>query len=191
MKYRIKKTKNKTKNKTKYSLRKNILASAISLCLPYSLQAANFDVTVSTDNGTGLIKNTLSWAILQANTEDGDDTITLSTDVIITGVMKRLIDSNVLIQSNDINARNSISGNNQFRPFFIKSGQVTIQHIDIKNSIGVGGNSDTGSPGAGMGGAIFIYDGNVNISHVAIVNSIAVGGLDLADNSNTSGGGGM
>jgi len=38
-------------------------------------QAAIFNVTESQYDGTGLVQNTLSWSILQANTTVGDDVI--------------------------------------------------------------------------------------------------------------------
>lgn len=179
----------KTNTKTINQFRKNVLATAISICLPLSSQAANFDVTISDDDGTGLVANTLSWAILQANTTAGDDTISITTDVNLTGVMKSLIDSNVSIQ--DTTGSNYISAANTYRPFFIKSGRVILNNLRMLNTRAKGGSSDEGAPGAGMGGAIFIYDGDVSINNVRIDNAMASGGDDLNDGSSTRGGGGM
>jgi hypothetical protein len=181
----------KLKTKKTNKFRTNILASAISICLPCSLQAANFNVTAANDDGTGSVANTLSWAIIGANSDPGDDTITLVNDITITGVMKRLVNSNVVIQSADAINRKTISGGDLYRPLFIKSGTVTIQNLNISNGLAKGGDSDDGAPGAGMGGSIFIYDGNVNLKNISITNSTAVGGDNLANNSGIYGGGGM
>lgn len=160
------------------------LAIATALALP-TVNAATFNVTEANDNGTGLIANTLSWAILQANTTAGADTIELNTDVAITGVMKRLIDSDTSLQSDA--TRRTIDGNSQFRPLFVKSGQVTIQDVDIDNGLARGGAAFRGGLGAGLGGAIFIYEGDVSLSGMNLNNSVAVGGIA----GGSFGGGGM
>lgn len=174
--------------KTANSQSKNskTLPYAIALVLTTPLtQAATFNVTEAQDDGTGLVANTLSWAILQANTTAGADTIELNTDVTITGVMKRLIDSDTTLQSDA--TRRTIDGNNQFRPLFIKSGQVTIQNLDIENGRAQGGRASMGGKGAGLGGSVFVYDGNVAFSQVEIVDSISVGG----QHGGSNGGAGM
>ena len=144
-----------------------------------------FNVTQTTDDGTGLVDNSLSWAILQANTSPGTDNIILNTDVTLTGVMKRLVDSNLNIFSDA--QRRTIDGNNQFRPLFIKSGQVNIQNIDLQNGRAEGGDSGDGGKGAGLGGTIFLYDGELSLSDVTISGSTATGGFI----GGGSGGGGM
>ncbi|WP_395375230.1 hypothetical protein [Marinicella sp. W31] len=166
------------------NLAKNRLTQAMCLLLPSLNHAAEFNVTVGIDDGTGTIPQTLSWSILQANTTPGSDVITLDTDVTISGVMKRLIDSDVTITSNGSDRR-SINGDGLYRPLFVKSGTVTISNVDI-----ISGHAEGGSPGgAGLGGALFIYDGLVTISNVTINNSIALGnsGSQIAE----QGGGGM
>jgi len=170
--------------------KRSLLASAISMCLPCSLLAANFTVSEQYDDGTGNVVNTLSWAIAQANATAGDDTIILDIDVISDGVMTRLIDSNMTIQSADSNNRHYINGNATYRPLFIKSGTVTLQNINIDNGLAKGGDSGVGAPGSGMGGGLFIYDGNVSINNVDFNTSIALGGDDLSG-TYTRGGGGM
>ena len=146
-------------------------------------ESTNFQVTAANDDGTGLTADTLSWAILQANENSGGDVITLTTDITLIGVMTRLIDSDVTIQSDQ--TKRSISGGNQFRPLFIKSGNVAIKNIDIQSGLAKGG----GLSGAGLGGAIFIYSGQVNISHVTIGHSMAQGGSNSSRYGD--GGGGM
>ena len=68
------------------------LVIATALGLSTTSYAENYDVTVATDNGTGDTASTLSWAIRQTNVNPDADTITLKTNVTITGVMKTLID---------------------------------------------------------------------------------------------------
>lgn len=162
----------------KNSFKQSIIAPLTFISFPFILEAAVFEVNQPTDDGTGLIPNTLSWTILQANTQSGTDIINLNTDVTITGVMKRLIDSDLILKSNGV--RRTIDGNDQFRPLFIKSGQVTITNLDINNSraqggvsIGNHGGTSSFSKGAGMGGAIFIYGGTINLFNMGINESTA------------------
>ncbi|EDN72702.1 secreted protein [Beggiatoa sp. SS] len=90
------------------------LSIAAALSLSTQVYAENFEITKTTDNGKGKTPNTLSWAIQEANTLAGDDTITFKTHVTIDGVMKTLIDSNITFIGNQA----IIDGNNQYRPFF-------------------------------------------------------------------------
>ncbi len=169
-------------------LLKHPLSLTISCVLGHSIAtAATIPVTQTADDGTGLIENTLSWAILQANETDGDDVIELHTDITLTGVPKRLIDSNITIQG--FNTKKTVNGNNQFRPLFIKSGAVNLNNLEITNGMAKGGGSLKGGAGAGLGGALFIYDGLVQLNDVTFSNNAAQGG-DL-NVPNAQGGGGM
>jgi len=155
---------------------------------------ANFAVTNSTDNGQGDVEGSLSWAIASANAVAGDDIITLETDVTLTGEMQQLIDSNVTVNgsgsSSDGDQARNISGNNTYRPLFIKSGNVTIRNVDINNGLAKGENGNAGGGGgAGLGGGLFIYSGNVKLSNVDIENNAAVGGD--GGSSGFGGGGGF
>lgn len=172
-----------------YSKGYKFLGSAISVALSLStpVYADNYDVTATNDDGTGNTTNSLSWAIWQANTNHGTDTITLKTDMTVTGVMKRLINSNVTLQSDD--TVRTISGGNTYRPLFIKSGTVNIRNINLNNGLAKGGDSNIGGGGAGLGGALFVYSGTVNIDSVTFSNNTAQGGLGNVGNG--SGGGGM
>ncbi|MEO1208493.1 MAG: Calx-beta domain-containing protein [Cyanobacteria bacterium J06638_20] len=152
---------------------------------------ANFNVTVANDDGSATIENTLSWAIRQAN-QGGDDTdtITLQTDVTLTGVMQALIDSNINIIGNG----NTVDGDDNdddegFRPFFVRSGTVTLSDLTITDGIAEGGSSYEGGGGAGMGGGLFIYDGTVTLDGVTFSDNIARGGSILA--AGGTGGGGL
>jgi len=168
--------------------KKKALISALSILLPITSFSLNFDVTEMTDDGTGNSINSLSWALLQANTSPGDDSITLKTDVKITGVMKRLLDSNITLQSDA--TQRVIDGDNKFRPLFIKSGNVIIKNIDMVNGLAKGGDSQGGGGGAGMGGSLFIYDGNVFLENMNVSQSKAVSGSGTGAPGYTSGGGG-
>ncbi|HPY42245.1 MAG TPA: hypothetical protein PLM98_17090, partial [Thiolinea sp.] len=182
-------------------LKRHLLALAVStgLGLGGTVQAANFDVTVMQDQGDGTDPTntgTLSWAIRQANATAGTDTITLKTDVVVQGVMKSLIDSDLTLQ-NDGSPR-SISGSNTYRPLFIKSGTVKIKNLTLKDGKAKGGDSYHGGGGAGLGGALFVYQGNVSLEGVDFVNNQAIGGsggvaaIDATGNSHYgAGGGGM
>ncbi|WP_154222174.1 choice-of-anchor D domain-containing protein [Marinicella rhabdoformis] len=164
------------------------LTSAIAFALTcQTCTAESIEVSEATDDGTGLIENSLSWAIHQANINETHDIIELQTDVLLTGVMKRLIDSDVTIESSG--ARKHINGNQQFRPLFIKSGQVTINNVDIIDGSAIGGNSSKGGAGAGLGGGLFIYDGQVKLNNITFDNNQSKGGL--INQSNIQGGGGM
>jgi len=149
--------------------------------------AANYDVTVSNDNGTGGTANTLSWAIMQANQNAGADTI---TDVTITGVMKTLLNSDITIKSDS--TKRKIDGNNQYRPLFIKSGTVVIENVTIEKGLAKGGDSRYGGGGAGLGGALFMYGGNVTIRDVDFKDNNATGGSSgVSGGYYAAGGGGI
>ncbi|WP_141292903.1 DUF4347 domain-containing protein, partial [Planktothrix agardhii] len=154
----------------------------------YEYTLANFDVTVANDNGTGTVAGTLSKAILDANTAAGDDTITLQTNVTVTGVMKTLINSNIDFIGNN----NSVSGGNTFRPFFVKQGTVNFSNMTVTNSRAQGGAAYDGGRGAGMGGGLFIYNGTVGVNNVTFSNNTAIGGTGAgASYGGGYGGGGM
>lgn len=179
------------------------LALAVALALSGQTAQAAVDcwVTVGTDDGTGNTPNTLSWAIKTANGDSYDgqthvgsgcnyNEILLKTDVVITGVMQRLIDSNVtLFGWNNPNPNFSISGNNAYRPLFVKSGRVNIVEVSLLNGKAQGGDSRYGGAGAGLGGALFVYNGNVTLDRVTLTNNTAAGGG--FNDAMGQGGGGM
>ena len=157
-------------------------------------------VTATTDDGSGLGPGTLSRAIAIANNGNNIDdpypnghpgggclnnTITLLTDVTITGTMRRLIDSNITLQS-DATPR-TIDGNGSFRPLFVKSGTATIANLTLANGLARGGNGGKGGGGAGLGGALFVYDGTVTVANVRFTGNSAIGGTQ----GGFRGGGGM
>src|SRR4028119_1758860 len=74
-------------------------------------QMTTFSVTSATDNGLGNTPGTLSYAILQANQLAGDDTISMNTDVRVTGVMKTLVNSNITIVGNNHSLSGDVNNN--------------------------------------------------------------------------------
>ena len=168
---------------------KNTAVATAMMSVPWFAQAVEFNVTEAQDDGTGMVTSTLSWAILQANTAAGSDLITLNTDVTLTGVMKRLIDSDVVIQSDG--TQRTISGANNYRPLFIKSGTVEINNLRIINGRAQGGATSKGGPGAGLGGGLFVYDGDVTLTDVEMNNHRAIGVSRYESQTGPYGGGGM
>ncbi|CAD5953597.1 DUF4347 domain-containing protein [Planktothrix agardhii] len=153
----------------------------------YEYTLANFNVTVADDDGTGTLAGTLSKAILDANKAAGDDTITLQTNVTVKGVMKTLVNSNIDFIGNN----HTVSGDNAFRPFFVKSGTVNFSNMTVTNSRAQGGAAYDGGRGAGMGGGLFIYNGTVGVNNVTFSNNTAIGGTGAGAYSGGYGGGGM
>jgi len=148
----------------------------------YDFSLANFDVTFITDAGSGGKNNTLSWAINQANTTPGDDIITLRNDVVFSLPPTIAIDSNIVINGGgySVSGDRTNSGTNDsgdVRPFFIKSGSVTLSNLTITGGRAEGGNGFGGGGGAaGMGGGLFISDGTVTLNNVKFTNNFAIGG---------------
>jgi len=187
--------------------RRGRLALAIALALSGTAARAALDcaVTVRADDGTGGTAGTLSWAIMTANHGTTPNApypsghpgggctgnlIELRTDVTIQGVMKRLIDSDVTLQS-DATTR-TISGKDSYRPLFVKSGTVTIRNLTLSHGKAKGGDSGLGGGGAGLGGALFVYSGAVMIQDVRFTSNNATGGSLFADAAGGGrGGGGM
>lgn len=172
--------------------------------VPTPVSPSNCTVSQSADNGSGNTPGTLSWAIATANNGGGtaypnghpgggclNNTITLTSNVTLNGVMQPLIDSNVILQS-AAGSSYSISGNNAFRPLFIKSGTVTLQNLSVSNGLAQGGNSVYGGGGAGLGGALFVYGGTVTVENVAFTSNVATGGqVSQPTGGGALGGGGM
>ncbi len=154
---------------------------------------AIFRVNQATDNGLGDTAGTLSWAIFEAKKDPAAATIVLETDVTITDVMKRLINSDITITGDDpdtpVIETATISGGEEFRPLFVKSGTVNLNNLTLTNGKALGGSSNQGGGGAGMGGALFIYDGTVTIENAQFTNNTAQGGSGGVTTLSYGGGG--
>ncbi|HQD57480.1 MAG TPA: IPTL-CTERM sorting domain-containing protein [Candidatus Competibacteraceae bacterium] len=193
--------------KTPHSFTPHRLAAAVVLALsgPSAL-AADFYVGANSDPGDSDPASldcsnasnttcTLSAAIYAANQASGSDTIFLTTDVTLTGIMLRLIDSDMTLDGQG----HTIDGGG-FRPLFVKSGTVTIKNMVISNGLAQGGagyysynghDYGGGGGGAGLGGALFIYSGTVTVSDTTFNANKAQGGLSNPVHDGGAGGGGM
>ncbi|HOB62594.1 MAG TPA: IPTL-CTERM sorting domain-containing protein [Candidatus Competibacteraceae bacterium] len=192
--------------RTPHSFTPHRLATAVVLALsgPSAL-AADFYVGANSDPGDSDPASldcsnasnttcTLSAAIYAANQASGSDTIFLTTDVTLTGIMQRLIDSDMTldgqghtIEGGDPNS--PLIFQNHYRPFFVKSGTVTIKNMTLHDGVAKGGNSGGGGGGgAGLGGALFVYNGNVTVENVIFSDNIAQGGEGGTNRQGGSGG---
>jgi len=194
--------------RTPHSFAPHRLATAVVLALsgPSAL-AADFYVGANSDPGDSDPASldcsnasnttcTLSAAIYAANQASGGDTIFLTTDVTLTGIMQRLIDSDMTLDGQG----HTIDGGG-FRPLFVKSGTVTIKNMTISNGLAQGGSGyyrydsrnygGGGGGGAGLGGALFIYSGTVTVRDTTFNANKAQGGLSNTILSGSAGGGGM
>ncbi|EAW35711.1 DUF4347 domain-containing protein [Lyngbya sp. PCC 8106] len=154
----------------------------------YPFVLATFDVSQPTDDGTGNLPGTLSWAIQQANQTAGDDTISFNTNVRLNldPSLKRiqpLINSNI----NFIGNNKTISGDNdndgvidlngEDRPLlFINSGVVSFEDLTFTGGVAKGGSSLSGGGGAGLGGGLFINSGDITLDNVTFEKNYAIGG---------------
>jgi hypothetical protein len=131
----------------------------------------------------------LKTAIETANTNDGNDTITLTGDIILANHLP-LIRSNIDFIGNGY----TLNGDNKYRVFFILSGHVTMENFTIANGLAQGGHGvDNAGGGAGMAGAIFVNKGsNVILNNVHFLNNKAQGGDGgIFENGLSGGGGGL
>lgn len=85
-----------------------------------------------------------------------------------------------------------IDGGSLYRAFFVESGTVTIENLQIQHARAIGGNGGKavygagGGGGAGLGGAVFIDGASVTIANDYFLDDTAVGGKGGGD-SNTAG----
>lgn len=148
--------------------------------------ANTYSVSVTADDGTGTVADTLSWAIAQANANPGADVIQIGTDVTMTGVMRQLIDGDLTVQ-NDGSVRTVFCQDNPYRPFFIKSGTVLIDGVIVGYCQAVGGSGSGG--GAGLGGAIFVNAGSLTLQNATLTGNAATGGAGSPTPTGLGGGG--
>ncbi len=136
-------------------------------------------VTSTSDDGY----NTLRRAIEEANADEGTDYIFDLTSLNGTITLQSHLDTikgNVVIKGPGED-KLTISGNDQFRIFFIKSdGNVSISDLTLAHGLAKGGDGESvwggGGGGAGMGGAIFLEAGNLDLSFVTLSDNSAIGG---------------
>ena len=122
----------------------------------------------------------LQTAINTANGNTEADTINITGNITLTENLPLINESNALTI---IGNANSISGNNNNRIFFVRSGTVEISGLTFTNGKAQGKDGSGG--GAGMGGALFVYTGTVSIANSSFLGNAAIGG-----NGGRGGGGG-
>lgn len=156
-----------------------------------------FTVTNANDNESD--PGSLRYAIKQANSQAGADTIifdpnffavprsiALSAQLIVNDSLTiKGTGINNLTISGDAN-NNGSNDNGDVRLFFVNQGTVQFNNLTLANGRGRGG--DGGGGGGGMGGALFINGGSVGVNNVTFSNNQAVGGNDATDH-NLGGGG--
>jgi hypothetical protein len=149
------------------------LVAALGAALVFATPAlaTNFDVASDAS---------LRSAITSAN--DGD-TITFTGDITLTGDLPA-VQHDVTVIGQD----HSLSGNNQFRGFFVGKWTpgtatqvpvtVAIQDLTIQDATAQGGSAGgAAGGGAGLGGALFVANlANVTLGNVELTGSAGVGG---------------
>lgn len=147
------------------SLPRRLTLSLWLLLLAIVLLLASFAVArpAHAANFTAGTYTELVDAINQANTLAGDDTISITADITLTGLLPDII-SNITFEGNN----HKIDGDNNFVIFFVcNCGAATINNLTLTNGYGV----DVIPGSIAAGGAIFNNGGTVNISHSSLTNS--------------------
>ncbi len=117
----------------------------------------------------------LQNAINVANINGGIDTITLTADITLTGLLPKISDNTIIVGGGF-----AIRGTNAFRALVVDSGAnpVNISNLTIDSARALGGNAPVGGGGGagGLGGALFINTGLVTVDRVTFSNNRAIGG---------------
>ena len=138
--------------------------------------------------------------IKAANASQGDDTIQLTNDIVLTGPLP-MIDGGMFKTTIDLNGL-SISGNGQHRIFVAIGGNIEIKNGKLADGVAKGGDGGDsavagGGGGMGAGGALLVGEtSSVTLTDVQFVNNRAVGGDSGAGdavgaNGGPAGGGGL
>ncbi|MCW6050843.1 DUF4347 domain-containing protein [Lyngbya sp. CCAP 1446/10] len=125
-------------------------------------------------------------AINVANINAGIDTITLTADITLTGLLPKISDNTIIIGGGF-----AIRGANNFRALVVDSGAnpVNISNLTIDSARALGGNAPVGGGGGagGLGGALFINTGSVIVDRVTFSNNSAIGGNGTAGSGGVGG----
>ena len=173
--------------------------------MPLLLSATDFTVNSSGDgmdnspgdgvcnDGTG--KCTLRAAIMEANALAGADNIWINeVGTIALSSMLPPLNSDMIIEGSGVD-KVTISGANNARIFYAKSGNIVINDVTLANGLARGGSGASGGGGGmGAGGAILMHEGitgnlNLNINNVIFDSNQAVGGSSSNDGTSVGGGG--
>jgi uncharacterized repeat protein (TIGR01451 family) len=149
------------------------LAVGAALGAAPSAEAANYIVTNTADSGT----DSLRWAIGEANTNAGPDTVTF--DAALNGQTIVLEEQIFISDAVDIQGPGSsnltVSGNDLTRIFYIYAPgatpvDVTISGLTLTDGFAIGPGSS-----AAAGGAILSIGENLTLDDVVVSNSVAAG----------------
>lgn len=175
---------------SKISRYSRILFAACVLSTQFA-EAASRSVN-STSNDPNTI-GTLSYWLLNANSCD-----TIDCDLIAGQSITLTSSLPALTKSYTINGAGiTVDGANNYQAFQVVSGNVTINNVNVQNTLskgGDGGNGYSGGGGAvGGGGALYIHKGaTVTLATSSLINNVAQGGNGGAANNigNAGAGGG-
>lgn len=127
-----------------------IVAASIALVpvavLSSTAEAASYTVTKTSDDGSS---GTLRWAITQANSSAGADTIDFANGVTgtitLTSDLPSITDDLTITGPGEANL--TIDGDSSYRPFTIRTGGkfLTISHLSLTKGTGVGFGPNQGS----------------------------------------------
>lgn len=113
----------------------------------------------------------LENAITQSKNDGQANTINITGDIVLTGLLPLIEEDQKLT----INGGGfEIDGDDRYRLFFVRSGEVDFKNLTFDNGLAQGGNGSGGA--AGMGGALFVYDGTVSVEDSTFTNNEAIGG---------------
>ncbi|MDB6054697.1 MAG: hypothetical protein JWN25_2220 [Verrucomicrobiales bacterium] len=154
-----------------------------------SSHAATYNVNNLNDSGAGSLRQAMLDAMSTAN--NAVQATTVSGTITLLSPLPIITNS---ITFNGPGAANlQISGNNQFRVFFVDApgGAVSFNNLGVYNGMAKGGNGgNRAGGGGGLGGGLFVNAGNVSVNSVSFVGCAAVGGNGGDAVSNGGGGGG-
>lgn len=156
------------------------------------------NVTVPTGSGLG----SLPAAMAAASAASGRNAVTFSLPKqTVIELPATLISTGNITLLGPGAEELSITGGDQRRIFFVRSGELAVHDLALMHGRGAGGaggkspGASGGGGGAGMGGALFINNATVTLTGVVISDSVAQGGGGGASSggglANGGGGGGF
>jgi uncharacterized protein with beta-barrel porin domain len=130
-------------------------------------------------------------SIVFANTVSG--TITLSPSLGALPILNLNAAHNITIDGGGAGGAITISGNSQYRAFFVDAGSVTLKNLTIAYGLGQGGagGASGGGGGLGAGGGLLVNQtAAVTLSNVNFIANSAIGGNGSPGGPFNGGGGG-
>src|SRR3569623_1676035 len=117
--------------------------------------AQTYNVTDGNDDGTGGTVNTLSWAILQANNNNGGTIDVMVTDITLSGSLLAMQTSSTIT----VSGNNAILHASGFQAFTVFTGGANISTMTVTGALsqGVAGGNGNGGGGGGLGAGGGLY----------------------------------